>query len=46
MKSCLKRILAEDDLIMTDVQNILADEMNIHFSLPYVCKIVRDLGFN
>ena len=41
-----QRILDGDNLNMTDVQNILANEMDIHFSLTYVCQIVRDLGFN
>ena len=41
-----QRILDGENLNMTDVQNILADEMDIHFSLTYVCQIVRDLGFN
>lgn len=41
-----ERILSDDSLNMTDVQKILADEMDIHFSLTYVCKIVRDLGYN
>ena len=41
-----QRILEDDNLNMTDVQNILANEMDIHFSLTYVCQIVRDLGFN
>ena len=41
-----QRILDEDNLTMTDVQKILADEMDIHFCLAYVCQIVRDLGFN
>ena len=40
-----QRILDEKNLSMTDVQKILAD-MGIHFSLTYVCHIVRDLGFN
>ena len=41
-----ERILSDDSLNMTDVQKILADEMDIHFSLTYVCKIARDLGYN
>ena len=31
---------------MTDAQNILRDEFKLDFSLPYVCRLVRDLGFN
>ena len=45
-KELEERLLAEDNLNMTDVKNILADEMDINFSLTYVCQIVRDLGFN
>ena len=41
-----QRILDGENLSMTDVQNILAEDMDIHFSLTYVCQIVRDLGFN
>lgn len=41
-----QRILADNNLNMTDIQRILADEMGINFSLTYVCRIVRDLGFN
>lgn len=41
-----QRILDEKNLSMTDVQNMLAEDMDIHFSLTYVCQIVRDLGFN
>ncbi len=41
-----QRILDGENLSMTDVQNILADDMGINFSLTYVCQIVRDLGFN
>ena len=33
-----QRILVEDDLNMADVQRILAEEMDINFSLTYVCK--------
>lgn len=39
-------MLNDDNLNMADVQDILADEMDIYFTLTYVCKIVRDLGFN
>ena len=41
-----QRILDGNNLSMTDVQKILAEDMNIHFSLTYVCQIVRNLGFN
>ena len=41
-----QRILDGENLSMTDVQNILAEDMDIHFSLTYVCQIVRNLGFN
>ena len=41
-----QRILDGENLSMTDVQNILAEDMDIHFSLTYVCQIVRYLGFN
>ena len=41
-----QRILDGENLSMTDVQNILAEDIDIHFSLTYVCQIVRDLGFN
>ena len=41
-----QRILGGGNLNMADVQNILANEMGIEFSLTYVCQIVRDLGFN
>lgn len=40
------RLLKEDNLSMTDAKNILRDEFDLDFSLPYVCKLVRDLGFN
>ena len=40
------RILDGENLSMTDVQNILSEDMGIHFSLTYVCQIVRNLGFN
>ena len=45
-KEIEQRILAEDNMNMTDVKNMLANDMDIHFSLTYVCQIVRDLGFN
>ena len=41
-----QRILDGENLSMTDVQNMLAEDMDIHFSLTYVCQIVRNLGFN
>lgn len=41
-----QRILDGNNLSMTDVQKILAEDMDIHFSLTYVCQIVRNLGFN
>lgn len=41
-----ERLLKDNNLTMTDAQNILRDEFELDFSLPYVCKIVRDLGFN
>ena len=31
---------------MTEAQHILKEEIGHDFSLPYVCKLVRDLGFN
>ena len=40
-----QRILDGNNLSMTDVQKILAEDMDIHFSLTYVCQIVRNLGF-
>lgn len=41
-----QRILDGNNLSMIDVQKILAEDMDIHFSLTYVCQIVRNLGFN
>ena len=41
-----QRILDGNNLSRTDVQKILAEDMDIHFSLTYVCQIVRNLGFN
>ena len=41
-----ERLLKDNNLTMTDAQNILRDEFELDFSLPYVCKIVRNLGFN
>ena len=41
-----QRILDGNNLSMTDVQKILSEDMDIHFSLTYVCQIVRNLGFN
>ena len=31
---------------MTEAQNILREEFHYDFSLPYVCRLVRELGFN
>ena len=42
-----KQILIEgENLTMTDAQRILKDDFGIEFSLPHVCNIVRQLGFN
>lgn len=42
-----QKILSENrNLSMTDAQNILSDKFDLNFSLPYVCRLVRDLGFN
>lgn len=42
-----QKILSErKNLSMTDAQNILSEEFNLDFTLPYVCRLVRDLGFN
>ena len=42
-----KQILIEcENLTMTDAQRILKDDFGIKFSLPHVCNIVRQLGFN
>ena len=41
-----KKILEEKDLTMTDAQKILRDDFGLDFTLPYVCRLVRDLGFN
>lgn len=45
-KELKERILNDNDLNMTDVKRIMETEMDIYFSLTYVCQIVRDLGFN
>ena len=42
-----KKILrSKGDISMTEAQHILKEEIGHDFSLPYVCKLVRDLGFN
>lgn len=40
------RLKQEKNLSMTAAQNILRNEFHYDFSLPYVCRLVRDLGFN
>lgn len=40
------RLANDSNLTMTDAQIILKEEFKIEFSLPHVCSIVRDLGFN
>ena len=42
-----KQILIEgENLTMTDAQRILKEDFGIEFSLPHVCNIVTQLGFN
>ena len=42
-----KQILIEsENVTMTDAQRILKEKFGIVFSLPHVCNIVRQLGFN
>lgn len=42
-----KQILIEsENVTMTDAQRILKEDFGIEFSLPHVCNIVRQLGFN
>ena len=42
-----KQILIEtENVTMTDAQRILKDDFGIEFSLPHVCNIVSQLGFN
>lgn len=40
------KILEQGNYTMTEAQNILRDDFNLDFTLPYVCKLVRELGFN
>ena len=43
-----KRLKEEsaDGITMMQAKGLLKDEFELDFSLVYVCKIVRDLGFN
>ena len=41
-----KILSGKKKISMTDAQKILRDDFDLNFSLPYVCKLVRDLGFN
>lgn len=41
-----EKILEQKNLTMVEAQNILRDDFKLDFTLPYVSKLVRDLGFN
>lgn len=41
-----EKILDEKELSMTDAQNILREDFGLNFTLSYVCRLVRKLGFN
>ena len=48
MKESLKMRIINDErnLSMTDAKHIIKEEYGVDYSLPYVCRLIRSLGFN
>ena len=45
-KEKFKEILDNNDLTITDAKNILRDEFNLDYSLSYVGRLIKKLGYN